>query len=147
MDTVTIKLAPEMIAALRQIACEDDASVGMLVRDAIQRDLYRRTRAKSARRADEQLVAPLRARLADDLGYAAGWDDLQKRLSRKGYQFQEAGGGLALHDMAGKRICKGSDLGYSYSRLMRRFCAPFPGHSHKYLFSNQLSEQRARLVR
>ncbi|HEV8035144.1 hypothetical protein [Yoonia sp.] len=133
METVTIYLGPTMVAALRQIGEDEDLSVGHIVRDAIKRDLYRRTRAKTARRADERLVAPLRAHLADDLAYATGWDDLQARLSRKGYQLREAGGGLALHYAAGARVCKGSDLGYSYSRLIRRFDAPFPGHRHRYL--------------
>ena len=132
--TATIHMSPEMVAALRQLAGDEDTSVGELIRGAIRRDLYRRSRAKTARRADERLVAPLRALLADDLAYAAGWDDLQARLARKGYQLREAGGGLALHDAAGARLCKGSDLGYSYSRLMRRFNTPFPGHSHRYLF-------------
>ncbi|MCK0096112.1 relaxase/mobilization nuclease domain-containing protein [Yoonia sp. F2084L] len=147
MDRAIIQMPPEMVAALRQIAGDEDTSVDVVIRGAIKRDLYRRTRAKSARRADEQLVAPLRALLADDLAYANGWDDLQARLSRKGYELREAGGGLALHDTAGARLCKGSDLGYSYTRLMRRFGAPFPGHSHRYLYTKQLDEQRARLVR
>ena len=139
MKTATIFMPPEMVAALRQLAGDKDTSVGNLIRDAIKRDLYRRSRAKTARRADERLVAPLRALLADDLAYADGWDDLQARLARKGYQLREAGGGLALHDAAGARVCKGSDLGYSYSRLMRRFNAPFPGHRHRYLYRKALS--------
>lgn len=134
MDTTTIQIPPEMAAALRQIAGDEDTSVGAVIRDAVKRDLYRRTRAKTARRADERLVAPLRALLADDLAYATGWDDLQARIARKGYQLREAGGGIALHDAAGARVCKGSDLGYSYSRLMRRFDAPFLGHRHRYLY-------------
>ncbi|MEM9784990.1 MAG: hypothetical protein AAF801_00710 [Pseudomonadota bacterium] len=138
MKTISLRLQPEMLAALDQIAQADDATIGGLIRDAVKRDLYRRSRAKTAQRADERLVAPLRALLADDLAYATGWDDLQGRLSRKGYQLQEAGGGLALHDLHGARICKGSDLGYSYSKLMRRFRAPFPGHGHRYLYRKAL---------
>lgn len=133
METVSIQLSAEMIAALREIARCEDATPGAIIRDAIKRDLFRRTRAKSARRADEQLVAPLRALLADDFAYAGNWDELQIRLRRKGYQLREAGGGLALHDLQGNRVCKGSDLGFSYTRLMQRLRAPFPGHSHRYL--------------
>jgi Arc/MetJ-type ribon-helix-helix transcriptional regulator len=66
METVSIQMPPAMVAALRQIAGEDDASVGAVIRDAIKRDMYRRTRAKIAQRADERAVAPLRAPLADD---------------------------------------------------------------------------------
>jgi len=132
-------MPPEMRAALRQLAGDEDTSVGELIRGAIRRDLFRRSRAKTARRADERLVAPLRALLADDLAYATDWDNLQRRLSAKGYQLREAGGGLALHDTAGARLCKGSDLGYGYSRLMQRFAAPFPGHSHRYLYRKAMA--------
>ena len=122
--------------ALTQIADAEGSSLPDIIRDAIRRDLFRRTRARKAVRPDEQLVAPLRALLADDFAYAAGWDDLQTRLRRKGYGLREAGAGLALIQLSGnRRIAKASDLGYSYSRLMRRFHAPFPGHSHTYLFT------------
>jgi len=146
METVTVKLPPEMIAALRGIARQEDTAPGHVIRDAIKRDLFRRSRAKTSERTDEQLVAPLRALLADDFNHASGWADLQERLYRKGFQLREAGGGLALHDRLGARLCKGSELGYSYSRLMHRFGAPFPGHSHRHLFARYLSEQRARRV-
>ena len=138
MNTIQLRLPPEMIAALELIARAEDATIGGLIRDAVKRDLYRRSRAKTAQRADERLVAPLRALLADDLAYAMGWEDLQRRLARKGDRLQEVGGGLALHDLTGQRLCKGSDLGYSYSKLMRRFGAPFPGHNHRYLYRKAL---------
>ena len=137
MNTVTLYLGPEMVAALRQLAGDENTSVGALVRGAVKRDLYRRTRAKTAAKTDEPRVAPLRALLADDLAYATDWADLQARLGRKGYVLREAGAGVALYQTDGTRLCKGSELGYSYSRLMRRFAAPFPGHSHRYLFKTQ----------
>ncbi|MGJ8622712.1 MAG: ribbon-helix-helix protein, CopG family [Yoonia sp.] len=142
MDTVTFHLGPDTVATLRHLAGEEDTSVDQIVRDAIKKDLYRRSRAKTAQRADERRVAPLRALLADDLTYATGWDDLQARLQRKGYHLREAGGGVSLYDAHGARVCKGSDLGYSYSRLMRRFKAPFPGHSHRYLFHKEMPSAR-----
>ncbi|MFA8386707.1 MAG: hypothetical protein ACEPO2_13870 [Pelagibaca sp.] len=87
-------------------------------------------------RPDEQLIAPLRALLADDFAYATTWGDLQARLRIKGYALREAGAGLALVVLPENRcVAKASDLGYSYSRLMRRLKAPFPGHAHSYLFS------------
>ena len=33
----------------------------------------------------------------------------------------------------GRRLCKASELGHSYSTLMKRFGTPFPGHSHARL--------------
>ena len=136
MIDVICPIDPETYRALRRIAEREDSDIPALIRDAIRRDLYRRTRAKKAERPDERLIAPLRALLADDFAYATGWRDLQARLEVKGYALREAGAGLALIQLSGnRRVAKASDLGYSYSRLMRRFRAPFPGHSHRYLFT------------
>jgi hypothetical protein len=130
-QTLPLRLPDAMLAALRQTAREEDCSVGDLVRDAISRDLRRRAQAKTPVRADERLVAPLRALLADDLAYAQSWDDLATRLACKGFRLRESGGGLILErNPSGERLCKASELGYSYSALLRRFDQAFPGHSH-----------------
>lgn len=138
MDRVEIRVALDgaVLQALRHVAGREGRDVAGLVREAIDRDLRRRARAKKAARPDERLVAPLRALLADDLAFAAGWADLQERLSRKGYALRESGGGLILVRWpSGERLAKASDLGYSYSRLMQRFGAPFPGHRHRAAFA------------
>ena len=135
MPTLILDIASETLAALRHVAEDEGATVRDIVADAVRRDLFRRTRAKKAVRPDERLIAPLRALLADDFAYARNWADLSDRLRVKGFALREAGAGLALVRCAGgERIAKASDLGYSYTRLMRRFQAPFPGHSHAYLF-------------
>lgn len=139
MPDVICPLDSQTYLALMQIADAEHSTIPRIMRDAIRRDLFRRTRAKKAVRPDEQLIAPLRALLAEDLAHATGWTDLQARLRRKGYELREAGAGLALIHLAGnRRVAKASDLGYSYSRLMRRFRAPFPGHSHSYLFDRDI---------
>jgi hypothetical protein len=126
-----IRLDPSVWTVLERLASEDDVSVGQIIRDAINRDIRRRAEAKTPVRADERLVAPLRALLADDFAYAKGWGDLQGRLIKKGYRLAESGGGLILLAQdSGMRICKASELGYSYSALLRRFDTVFPGHSH-----------------
>ena len=95
------------------------------------REMRRRTQATTTVRVDERLVAPLRALLAHDFAYAHHWDDLQARLQAKGYFLAESGGGLILVSLADNtRICKASELGYSYSALLRRFNISFPGHAH-----------------
>ena len=128
MEKVEIGLPGETLSAIKQIAGEEDVSVGQVIRGAIERDLYRRQRAKKPVRADERLVAPLRALLAEDLAYSATWEELLTRLARKGFRLQAAGGGLALHRLRdGARLCKSSELGYSYARLMQRLQRPFPG--------------------
>ncbi|MDF0602332.1 hypothetical protein P1J78_16455 [Psychromarinibacter sp. C21-152] len=133
--TVMLTLDRHVLKALDSAARADGSDPATVIRDAIRRDLYRRSRAKKADRPDERLVAPLRALLADDLAYARDWDDLAARLSAKGYALREAGAGLALFELNGnRRLAKASDLGASYGRLMRRFGAPMPGHSHRYLY-------------
>lgn len=135
MSTVSLDIDQTTFRALAQIAREENCDIEEIVKGAIRRDLFRRTRAKKAIWPDERLIAPLRALLADDFAYARDWQDLQKRLQYKGYALREAGAGLALVcATSGERRAKASDLGYSYTRLMRRFHAPFPGHSHAYLF-------------
>jgi hypothetical protein len=134
-ETVTLKLPPAMLLALRLAASAADLTPGQIIRDAITRDLIRRQKAKTPVRADEALVAPLRALLADDFAYAKNWSDLLQRLAAKGYALAESGGGLVLQDrMTGARLCKGSELGYAYAHLMRRYDAPFPGHSHQWAY-------------
>jgi len=130
MDTISLHLSPEQRRALYRIACDEDVSIGEIVVKSIEKELYRRTKAKTAFKPDERSVAPLRALLADDFAYATSWHDLQSRLSAKGYRVDEVGGGIAILREDGTKLCKGSDLGCSYSKLVHRFGAPLPGHAH-----------------
>lgn len=144
LERVEMKIHPDMLRAANRLARQRDVTVGQLVRDLLSREIGRASAAKPPVRADERLVAPLRARLAHDLAEAEGWADLQARLTSKGYVLRAAGGGLALHDWpADRRICKASELGFSYARLMRRFGAPFPGHSHTWLEKQHLNQTQS----
>lgn len=136
MPDVICPIDSQTYLALTHIALAENSNVPALIRDAIRRDLFRRTRAKKAVWTDERLIAPLRVLLAEDFAHAETWPDLQSRLRAKGYALREAGAGLALVRLPdNRRVAKASDLGYSYSRLMRRLNAPFPGHSHAYFFT------------
>ncbi len=135
METCSFKMSPEMITQVRVLARDRDVTVGQILRDLVSKEISRCQNARPPVRADEQLVAPLRARLASDLALGTDWEDIQERLMAKGYQLQAAGGGLVLQTHPqGERVCKASELGFSYSRLMRRLNAPFPGHPHAWLF-------------
>ena len=128
---ITLRLSDVTLSALERTAQADDTSVNDIIRDAIDRDLRRRAAAKTPVRADERLVAPLRALLAEDFAYAQGWHDLAARLARKGFLLVESGGGLLLRRLTGERLCKASELGFSYARLLSRFDTAFPGHAHE----------------
>jgi hypothetical protein len=73
IDHVNVKLDPEILADMQRAAEEDDVSVGQLVRHAIIQELRRRRIAKTTVRADERLLGPLRALLADDFAYEKDW--------------------------------------------------------------------------
>lgn len=142
-DRVEIKLSSPLRQEARRLASDRDISVGQLIRDVLSREIARARNAKPPVRADERLVAPLRARLAPDLAEAQNWNDLHQRLQAQGYDLRVAGGGLALHELAtSRRLCKASELGFSYSRLMRRFGAPHPGHPHRWLADRMLNQNR-----
>jgi hypothetical protein len=128
-----VSLPPAVWTLLGEIARRDDVTVGQIVREAVQREMQRRTRSSDGAGPDEAAVAPLRALLADDFAHAAGWDDLARRLMRKGYRLGESGPGLVLLRSDGTRMCKASDLGYSHARLTNRFGTPFPGHAQGHV--------------
>lgn len=130
LRTITLQLAPETHAALMNLAAAHDVSPGQAMRELLQRELSQRP-AKRPNRAGEQLVARLQRLLAPTMASATCWADLQARLVRQGYQLRPAGGGLTLHDAGGARLCKSSELGFAYSRLVRTFGAPMPGHPHR----------------
>lgn len=142
-ERLVIDLPPTLLNALQQQARTCGQSPAKLAQWLLERGLScsassTATAKTPLARADEgaedhlrRLVTPLRARLAADLFAARDWDDLQKRLAHHGYTFRERGGGLALFcTKTAAHICKATDLGWTYSKLMRRFDAPFPGHSH-----------------
>ncbi|NKX44990.1 FitA-like ribbon-helix-helix domain-containing protein [Roseicyclus persicicus] len=134
-----VDLPETLFAALAEAAAQNGRSLHEEVRLRLRRSIPQEGGARSSGRTDEQLLAPIRARIAGDIGQATGWDDLQSRLRAKGFIFRERGGGLALHRLSdGERICKGSEIGAAYADLIRRFRAPFPGHSHHYMVARVL---------
>jgi hypothetical protein len=147
METViTLTLDDPLLRAARDVARDREITIQQLLKDALKAELTRAHRqAKSPVRADERLVAMLRARFAQDFAYARDWFDLIHRLREQGVCLREAGGGLALFSLAGgARLCKASDVGFSLNMLARRFRAPFPGEKlglrHLYVSTTRANE-------
>ncbi len=140
LRNVTIELPEPLIASALRLAARRKSTLGKMIHDILRAEIRAGTgAAKTPNRADEQILAPLRVRLATDFARAKGWRDLGHRLRGKGYELREAGGGLALYSHpGGRRLCKASELGHAYVALMRRFQAPFPGHSHRHLVDKVL---------
>ncbi|WP_224816579.1 relaxase/mobilization nuclease domain-containing protein [Hasllibacter sp. MH4015] len=138
---ILLDLPPEVLSALRTKARNTGRSPSLEAARLLSQVLIgdaARTPVQAEERHD--LLAPIRARLAADLAQATGWQDLQARLARHGFTFRERGGGLALYSTkTAARICKASELGWAYADLVRRFGAPFPGHSHTHVADRVLN--------
>lgn len=137
---ITVTLPEPLLRATREVAAAREATVQHLIRDALKAEITRHHRkAKSPIRADERMLAMLRARFATDFAYANSWGDLFERLRMHHVVLREAGGGLALYSLAnGARLCKASDMGASLNTLARRFKQPFPGdkQANRYIYSS-----------
>ena len=121
-----IDLSRDIWDALDQLAQRERCSVSALVQTAVRHEVQRRARTPKNDHPDEAALAPLRAHLADDFAFAAGWADLTQRLAHKGFALVEKGPGLVVVALPQRnQLCKASDLGYSHARLARRFAAPF----------------------
>jgi hypothetical protein len=83
---------PELLRAASGLAKAQHITVGQLLRNLLCDEIRRRHTAKPPAMAYERLVAPLRARLAEDLAQSRGWVDLQTRLNAKGYVLRAEGG-------------------------------------------------------
>lgn len=124
---VSIRMPSEMAAEVERLARAGDMTPGRLVRRAVARELRRlRSRAARAAPCDPQTTKGL----AMELARAEGWADLDRRLARRGCRIAPTGGGVALFDMAGRKLCKGSEVGAAYRDLVRRFREGMPGHPH-----------------
>ena len=131
-ESLTIRLAPRDLAALHEIAAQDGVGIDHILRGLIAREIKRAKNAKTRQCADERLVARLQRLLAPTMAAATDWPDLQDRLHAAGFELRPAGGGLTLHRLpAGDRLCKSSEIGFAYARLVKRFGAPMPGHPHR----------------
>jgi hypothetical protein len=131
-EEIRLTLQDPLLRAARDVARSREISLQQLLKDALNAELKRvHFPAKTPNRADEQLVARLQRLLVPEMASAMSWADLAHRLREKGYALRPAGGGLTLHDAGGTRLCKSSELGFAYSRLVRKFQAPMPGHPHR----------------
>ena len=131
LETVTLKLPRALLNDAGSVAAAQDVTIGHLVRQLLAKEVERRLNPKTSNRPDEGLLTALKTLFARDMAEAAGWDDLAKRLERHGYELRPVGGGIVLYKKScGTRVCKGSELGFAYRFLVKRFNAAMPGHPH-----------------
>lgn len=129
METVTLKLPEKLLRDAARVAHGDDVTIGHLVRHLLAKEVARRLDPRTPIRAEEGLLAALQALLARDMADAVDWGDLAARMLRHGYEFRPVGGGIILFKKScGTRVCEGSELGFDYRSLVKRFGEPMPEH-------------------
>ena len=79
-NRISFALTESLQLVAQEMAQEDDISLGQLIRNLLSKEISRRRNARPPVRADEQFIAPLRARLAIDLAHGQSWNDIQARL-------------------------------------------------------------------
>lgn len=130
LESVTLKLPRDLLSGAQRVATARDVTIGHMVRQLLKREVARQLSSKTDLAPDARLLAALQALLARDMADATGWDDMATRLRPHGYDLRAGGGGVVLYKTScNTRVCKGSDIGFSYVSLVRRF-GPMPGHPH-----------------
>lgn len=152
--TVEIKalVTQEMANDVQEIAKERDITVGALVRTALT-EFIEQGRASTKNSGAERLPsdpAPrpeperewLKATVARAVQAARDWQQLQENLGIENIEIAPKGGGLTIRWADTKEdICKASDAGFGYSKLIRKFGSGFPGHSHQWLADRIVGEE------
>ena len=131
LESVTLKLPRDLLSGAQRVATARDVTIGHMVRQLLKREVERQLASGRREDTDVRLLAALQALLARDMAEARDWDDLAERLRPHGYELRPTGGGVVLYKSScGTRVCKGSEIGFGYGDLVKRFGTPMPGHPH-----------------
>ena len=131
LESVTLKLPRDLLSGAQRVATARDVTIGHMVRQLLKREVARQLSDRPTDAPDARLLAALQALLARDMADAAGWDDMAERLRLHGYDLRPVGGGVVLYKTScNTRVCKGSEIGFGYSALVKRFGCAMPGHPH-----------------
>ncbi len=130
------------------LACHSrDETPGSVLRDLVRLEVRRveRRTARSDEVIDEQLLVRLRLLVAESLVHARSWEQMQAALHLRGLAYVAAGGGLNLIDPeTGEVLCKASQVGPSYSDLVRRFGTGLLSHARPGLAALALAGVQAK---
>lgn len=143
LESVTLKLPRDLLSGAQRVATARDVTIGHMVRQLLKREVERQLSEGRKSGTDVRLLAALSALLAQDMAEARDWGDLAERLRPHGYELRPAGGGVVLYKSScGTRVCKGSELGFSYGDLVKRFGVPMPSHPHSLAHSGVMPAGR-----
>ena len=133
MDTesVTLKLPRALLSEAQHVATAREVTIGHMVRQLLRREVDRQLDVKAEQNPGQRLVVALQALLARDMADALDWDDFAARLRPHGYEMQILDGCWVLIKCScGTSVCNGSELGFSYATMIKRFDAPSSGNGN-----------------
>ena len=148
-----IQLSEEMSEKLAKRAYDRNVSVGAVIREALDQ-FFGGKRAEPAHAAprkereprkeqeprEERELDDTKSRFADAVEHSSNWEELVERLREKGLDIAPKGGGLVVRQSdAGTELCKASEIGFPYSRLIKRYRAGWTAHPHAWLAERILS--------
>lgn len=126
MREVSLKLPDPILRKLQLLARKDDVSIGQIVREAIERELQRRSVPPPP--DPNENVVQAHEGLRAEMDAATGWHDLARRLRAHGCFVAEHKGDVVVKRFQNQEVvCRIVELGASYEALCARFKAPIPG--------------------
>lgn len=146
-----VQLSEEMSEKLAMRAYGSGVSVGAIIRQALSEFLdHRQPEARSqvsAPKEERQLegrqLDEIKSQIEEAVAASSSWDDLHKLCGEKNLELVPKGGGLVVRLADTKvELCKASEVGFAYSRLIKRFGNGLPGH-HEWLSDRILGKNRA----
>ena len=140
---------PDIKARFVKMCAERDETPGAMMRYLMRQELknWSGKKARTDDVRDEQLLASLRLRVAKIWSTSTSWDQFIQMLAQDELTLKPAGGGLSYFASNGDRLAKSSDVGPSYSDMIRRFKCGFPGHHMPHIVDRVLlRDQDAVLV-
>lgn len=140
---IKVMITQTMADALGETAARQDLTEGAIVREALRRLLEAEEKNFSVPPTVSQdsttahthwSIENVRRIVASAVSASHDWKDLNYCLSQDGLELAPKGGGLVVRSLAPRQdICKASEIGFPYSKLIRRFKSGFPGHAHEWL--------------
>lgn len=151
---IKVSLPGGLAESAQQIAEDNGVTLDAVIRAALRNLVERETgqvqapkakervpRLKKKYRAPQVDLEKIATRMKRAVEVSSTWDELQHELRKDGLEVAPKGGGISIVRADTKTdVCKASQVGYAYAKLIKEFQAGMPGHSHDWLVKKVLGE-------
>ena len=143
-------ITSEQNECLQRLANDYDKTTGAIVREALAEYIAVCDRMADAPTrqvpSGNTQPAPTLEKYKPTVGSAvmasSDWNELAINLARHDLELAPKGGGLVVCRKSEQKVlCKASELGFPYSKLIKRYQCGYPGHSHTWLVDRVLNNE------